>query len=88
VPDYGNIIKNARESMNLSLEDLALRIKEKASLLRKIEREELVPEDDVRKKLEKELKIKLTEETTEEKLKSRGGSKVLTLGDIANIRKR
>jgi transcriptional regulator, XRE family len=77
-----------RESMNLSLEDLALRIKEKASLLRKIEREELVPEDDVRKKLEKELKIKLTEETTEEKLKSRGGSKVLTLGDIANIRKR
>lgn len=88
VPDYGNIIKNARESMNLSLEDLALRIKEKASLLRKIEREELVPEDDVRKKLEKELRIKLTEETTEERLKSKGGSKVLTLGDIANIRKR
>jgi len=87
VPEYGHKIKEARDSLGLSLE-LADRLKEKASLLRKIEREELVPEDEIRKKLEKELKIKLIEEGGAERWKPGAGTRGLTLGDIASIKKR
>ena len=55
-----------------SPEELGLRIKEKAALLKKIEREEISPEDEIRKKLEKELKIKLTDLAEEAKVKSSG----------------
>jgi putative transcription factor len=88
VPDYGRKIREARESMGLSPEDLGTRIKEKSALLRKIEREEITPEDEVRKKLEKELKIKLTDEVSETSAKSGGHSKGLTLGDIASIKRK
>lgn len=62
VDDYGRVIRRAREASGMSHEDLALKIKEKASLLKKIEREAIVPEDKVRKKLERTLQITLTEE--------------------------
>lgn len=88
VPEYGRVIREAREGLGQTIEELALAIKEKAALLKKIERQELIPEDDIRKKLEKELNIKLTDQATEEKVKFRGGAKGLTLGDIASIKRR
>jgi putative transcription factor len=88
VPDYGAKIKDARESQGMTPEQLGVRIKEKATLIKKIEREEIVPEDEIRKKLERELKIKLTEVTGEEKSRSSGGARGLTLGDIANIKRK
>jgi len=59
--DYGFAIRRAREARGMSQEELALAIKEKASLLKKLEREDLRPEDSVRKKLERVLGISLTE---------------------------
>ncbi len=59
--DYGFAIRRAREARGMSQEELALAIKEKASLLKKLEREDLRPEDNVRKKLERVLGISLTE---------------------------
>ena len=59
--DYGFAIRRAREARGMSQEELALAIKEKASLLKKLEREDLRPEDGVRKKLERVLGISLTE---------------------------
>ena len=59
--DYGFAIRRAREALGMSQEELALAIREKASLLKKLEREELRPEDSVRKKLERVLGISLTE---------------------------
>jgi putative transcription factor len=88
IPEFGRKIREARESLGLTPEELAVRIKEKAALLKKIEREEISPEDDVRKKLERELKIKLTDEATDARVKSAGGAKGLTLGDIANIKRK
>jgi len=88
VPDYGNIVKEAREGLNLTLEELGVKIKEKASLIRKIERQDIVPEDSIRKKLEKELNIKLTDDVQEERWKSGGDGRELTLGDIASIKKK
>jgi len=59
--DYGFAIRRAREARGMSQEELAIAIKEKASLLKKLEREDLRPEDSVRKKLERTLGISLTE---------------------------
>ncbi len=88
VPEFGRKIREAREGLGLSPEDLGTRIKEKSTLLRKIEREEISPEDEVRKKLERELKIKLTDQVTEERVKSGGRERGLTLGDIASIKRK
>jgi len=88
VPDFGRKIREAREGMGLSPEELGGKIKEKATLLRKIEREEISPEDGIRKKLEKELKIKLSDEASETRVKSGSSGRGLTLGDIASIKRK
>jgi len=88
VEDYGKTIRNARIRKNLSIEELAGRIMERVALLRKIEREELPPEDKVIKKLEQVLEIKLTERVTGEGQKVHGFSRGTTLGDIAIIKKK
>ena len=59
--DYGFAIRRAREARGMSHEELALEIKEKSSLIKKLEREDLRPEDNVRKRLERVLGISLTE---------------------------
>ena len=88
VEDYDMLIKKAREAKGLSQEDLALKIKEKASLLKKIERKEIHPEESVMVKLEKELGIKLTEsfDSSETFQNKRSGG--ATLGDIAFVKKK
>lgn len=88
VPDYGQKIREARERLGMSPEDLGAKIKEKAALIKKIEREEISPEDRIRAKLEKELNIKLTDQVSETRVKSGSGARGLTLGDIANIKRK
>lgn len=60
VQDYDDRIRDARESIGLSQEDLAKELNEKASLIRKLERGDMLPSDRVQKKLEKKLEISLT----------------------------
>lgn len=57
--DYGRKIKEAREKAGLKQAELAQRINEKQSLLRKIEHEEIIPSDEVRRKIGRLLKISL-----------------------------
>jgi putative transcription factor len=54
--DYGRRIKVAREKAGLKQVELAKRINEKLSLLRKIENEEMIPDDAVMRKIERALK--------------------------------
>jgi len=60
VEDFGDKIRKARKELGLTREDLAKLVGIKVGLLAKIENNELIPEDKIRKKLEKILKIKLT----------------------------
>ncbi|MHC1610200.1 MAG: multiprotein bridging factor aMBF1 [Candidatus Methanospirareceae archaeon] len=57
--DYGRKIKEAREKAGLKQAELARRINEKESFLRKIEHEEIIPGEEVRRKIERVLKISL-----------------------------
>ncbi len=59
VEDYAARIRKARMDKGLSSKDLAMQIKEREHLIKKIENSELIPEEDVRKKLEKILEIRL-----------------------------
>ena len=59
VDDYADRIRVAREGKEWSTLDLAQAIKEREILVKKIEKGDLIPEDDVRRKLEKALNIRL-----------------------------
>jgi len=87
-PDYAQIIKKAREEQGLTIEELASKMMEKSTLLRKIERAELIPEDSVRKKLETTLNVKLTERVSSQDQRGGGFIRGTTLGDVAIIRKK
>lgn len=59
VDDYGNVVRRARERRELTQEELAGRLKEKASTIRNVENDELVPSEDLAEKLERFLGVKL-----------------------------
>lgn len=88
VDNYDHIIREAREKHGWTPEQLAAQIKEKATLIRKFERRELVPEDSVREKLERVLEVKLIERISDDEWKGDKLHKGTTLGDIVNIKRK
>jgi putative transcription factor len=87
VEDYAVRIRKARMEKGLSTKDLAMQIKEREHLLKKIENNELIPEEDVRKKLEKVLEIRLIDARITEEEKKVQSKLTPTLGDLTVIRK-
>ncbi|WP_266079793.1 multiprotein bridging factor aMBF1 [Haladaptatus caseinilyticus] len=83
--DYDDRIRNARESDGLSQEDLAKELNEKASLIRKLERGDMLPSDSVQKKLEKKLDISLNAGSSgadDEEWSGGSSTGGTTLGDV------
>ncbi len=83
--DYDDRIRNARESTGLSQEDLAKELNEKASLIRKLEHGDMLPNDSVQKKLEKKLDISLTAGSSgadDEEWSGGSSTGSYTLGDV------
>jgi putative transcription factor len=87
VDDYGTQIRKARMSKGWDQKTLALEIKEREILIKKIEKGDLIPEDEVRKKLEQALEISLVEKPSEEEGKKPQGKVTTTFGDLICIRK-
>jgi putative transcription factor len=87
VDDYSERIRHARMERGLSQKDLAMQMKEKEHLIKKIENRELIPEEDVRKKLEKTLGIRLIDAPVTESEKKVPSKLAPTLGDLTTIRK-
>lgn len=88
IKDYGNLIKDAREKIDLKQEVFAKKINEKVSLIHNIESEHHELSIKLAQKIEKFLKIKLIEETEfeETELKTTKSEK-LTIGDILKLKK-
>ncbi len=80
--DYGGRVRDRRESKKMTQEELAKELGVKESRIKKIEREEMTPNESLRKKLENFLNISLTEEIKSEEWESGGGSGDYTIGDI------
>ena len=87
VDDYNVRIRNARMEKGLSQKNLAMQMKEKEHLIQKIENRDLIPEEQVRKKLEKVLEIRLIDVPDTDVEKKVPGSMAPTLGDLTIIRK-
>lgn len=83
--DYDTRIRQAREERGLTQAELANQLNEKASLIRKVERGDTLPSDDLQSKLESFLDISLTagagDDDTNEWQTDRGADGY-TLGDV------
>lgn len=62
VENYGAVIRQAREKLGLTQAELAMKIAEKLSVIKKVEAERLKPDERLAQKLERALKIRLIEE--------------------------
>ena len=94
VENFGIKIRDAREKLGLKQEDLARKIGEPVSFIRKLESGKIRPPDNVIDKLEKILKIRIRKELSVddeeileelEELKSKGK---ITLGDVVVVKKK
>jgi putative transcription factor len=87
VVDYGKMIKTARQKAKMSVEDLARKMQEKESVIKKLEKEEFNPNPSLAKKLRRVLGIEIMEkvETTSGPILSRPlGTR--TLGDLIGFK--
>lgn len=81
--DYDQRIRQAREQAGLSQEELADQLNEKRSVIRKLERGDVLPSDDVQRKLEGALDIALSESGgADDEEWSSDSSGSMTLGDV------
>jgi putative transcription factor len=80
--DYDDRIRNARESKGVSQEELADDLNEKASLIRKLERGDTLPTDEVQRKLERALDVSLVEGEDVDADWDSNDAGTMTLGDV------
>jgi len=80
--DYDDRIRAAREAAGLSQEALADNLNEKASLIRKLERGDTLPTDDIQRKLERALDISLVEGEEVDAEWETSDAGTMTLGDV------
>jgi putative transcription factor len=85
-------IRQAREKLELSHEELGRKISEKVSVLKKIETGKMTPDNKLAAKLEYALKIKLLVPASEEKIPQtkipKSLSRELTLGDLIQLKRK
>lgn len=84
-PDFSSKVRRARGSAGISMEELAKRISVSVSVLHRIENG-MRPTDDVAKRIEKALRIKITGYDSSGSQKTSGKLPPLTLGDIADVK--
>lgn len=85
VNNYGILIIQARKKRNLTREEFAKKINEKESVIRRVESEEMKPDDALTKKIEKFLEIKLRKPYEKKSIQKKQVKGELTLGDIVEI---
>lgn len=90
VPDYGSIVKKARESRGLKQEHLAKAIAEKESVIQKVESGHMEPTIKLARKIEQMLRVKLirVESPGYEKKSIDLGNSDMTIGDLIEIKKK
>jgi putative transcription factor len=91
VDDFDVRIRQARERLGISHEELGRKLNEKVSLLKKIETRKMIPDNTLAIRLEHALKIKLILPASEEKVKipqskmAKSTNRELTMGDLINL---
>lgn len=92
VEGFGNLIKRAREKLGLTPEELAKKIGEKESVIKKIESEKFIPDIRLAAKIEHALKIRLLvrspslETGLEKPVENVRSGRGITLGEIVHLK--
>lgn len=86
IDNYGKKIIEAREKINLTREMFAKKINEKESVIRRVESEEMEPDDKLMEKIERFLEIKLRKTYEEKPIQKKMRRGKLTLGDIVEVK--
>jgi len=87
--DFGLKIRQGREKLGISYEELGKILNEKVSVIQRVESQKLVPDIKLTKKIEYALKIKLLREVSvpSEPIKEPSTSEI-TLGDVVTVKRR
>ena len=86
IPEYGKLIVKIREDKGLTRYDFAKRLNEKESVVKRLEDQEFEPPEELIKKIEDFLDIRLRERYEETILRQRGKKRIdLTLGDVVEV---
>jgi len=94
VEGYGNRIREARESLGLTIEQVAAALNIKASLLRNIEAEKVIPPYEVARSIEKLLEITIIQRNPERSSSALPETapppslRSVTLGEIVEVKKK
>ena len=86
VSGYGEKMRKARESMGWTRVDLASKMKEKKSVIKRLEEEKMEPNEKLMKRVEKLLGISLSEKYQEVKTGRTKEKTKLTVGDIVSVK--
>ncbi len=84
--DYSKLVRRKRMNLGLSQEELAQRVKEKLSVIQKIETGKVAPDTKLCRELEHELKVKLLIPREEVIAPKTAAPAEVTLGDIIHVR--
>ena len=92
VEEYSMIVKEGREKLGLSQQDLAFKAKEKVTVIQKIEIGKVLPTMRLTKELEHILRVRLLVPRDELEIpappRRMTGSATMTLGDVALVRRK
>lgn len=87
VPDCAELIRSAREKLGLSQVDLAKKIGEKVSVVKRLEQGKISPDSRLSTKLEHSLRIKLYMSKTEPPIESISRKREFSIGDLAKVKR-
>ncbi len=82
LPNFGDIIRKSREGKGWKREDLGKKINERVSIIEKLEKGQMRPPDELLKRLERALGVKLRGKVQPTLPRRSQGSTPLTLGDL------
>lgn len=86
VENYGALIRKSRQKLGLTEKDLAMKMQEKESVIKKLEKEELTPDVKIIQKIKQILGVNIIEKTETSKVQIlTKPTNVRTLGDLIKI---
>ncbi len=85
LPSFGELIRRAREAKGWKREDLGRAVNERVSIIEKLEKEEMRPNDVLVPRLERALGIRLRGKVQPTPVRRSEGSRPLTLGDLVRF---
>ncbi|MEM2876207.1 MAG: multiprotein bridging factor aMBF1 [Candidatus Bathyarchaeia archaeon] len=90
IENFGSVIRDSRLRMGLSHESLGKKIGEKVSILKKVEREKIIPDQNLVRKIEQALHIKLLTKVSSTSKVNIPPTRLneLTLGDVVKVKVR